>query len=402
MRGRERFAWLAFGCALLGASRAAADSGSSEASWFSILAPGKGRPALVGDAACGSCHAAHAHTFHQTAHARTSVLASAATIQGSFAPGANLLHTANPDLTFVMEEVAGGFRQTARLRKENGEEVTRSESIDIVVGSGRKGQSYLYWDGDRLSQLPVSHWTEFDGWINSPGYVDGTADFDRPINPRCLECHASSFANLDAPSNRYDRTSLVLGISCERCHGPGSEHVARFRSATPPAHPADFGIVNPARLSRARQLDICALCHEGAGTSRTPPLTFTAGDPLAENLSFPRLPDNAHVDVHASQVQLLERSRCFRSSRTMTCTTCHDVHVAQRDPAAFSPKCLGCHQLQDCRRFPTLGAAIAGRCVDCHMPLQETAKIISRNDGVASHPKVRNHQIAVYPGLAGP
>ena len=94
MRGRERFAWLAFGCALLGASRAAADSGSSEASWFSILAPGKGRPALVGDAACGSCHAAHAHTFHQTAHARTSVLASAATIQGSFAPGANLLHTA--------------------------------------------------------------------------------------------------------------------------------------------------------------------------------------------------------------------------------------------------------------------------------------------------------------------
>jgi hypothetical protein len=53
----------------------------------------------------------------------------------------------------------------------------------VVVGSGEKGQTYLYWNEDQLFQSPVSYWTR-PGWVDSPGYRDGFANFDRPIIPR--------------------------------------------------------------------------------------------------------------------------------------------------------------------------------------------------------------------------
>jgi hypothetical protein len=356
------------------------------------------RAALVGDAVCATCHADKVHSFHQTAHSRTSSAPSADTIRGLFDPGSNVLKTANANLVFVMEANERGYFETAHMRTSAAEELTRSERIDVVVGSGRKGQTYLFWDGDQLFQLPVSYWTDQHGWVNSPGYIDGTADFERPIVTRCLECHSSSFENRPPPENRYEKSSLVLGVSCEKCHGPGGEHVARFRSASPPTAPAEFAIVNPARLSRSRQLDVCALCHNGAGEPLAPSLSFVPGDDLSQFIAFTKAEAKARVDVHARQVPLLERSRCFRFSKTMTCTTCHDVHTQQRDTAAFAPRCLVCHKLEDCGVFPRLGHAIDARCVDCHMPLQETGKIVSQLDGSAIRPMVRNHQIAIYPG----
>ena len=352
---------------------------------------------FVGDAACMRCHADKVHSFHLTAHARTSSSPSDETIRGKFIPGANTLETVNPNLVFTMEASGGAFTVTARMRSSATEELTRSEQIGIVVGSGRKGQSYLYWDGDRLFQLPVSYWTEIDRWVNSPGFTDGTANFDRPIVPRCLECHASTFASRQPPENRYLKSSLVLGISCEKCHGPGSEHVARFQSAAPPKSIAEYAIVNPSRLKRARQLDICALCHNGSGESLTPPLSFTPGNDLSEHLAFAKADIRARIDVHARQVPLLESSRCFRLSATMTCSTCHDVHAPQRDVASYAPRCLTCHRVESCRLFPIQGAAIATRCIDCHMPLQTTMKISSQMDGRAIRPMVRTHRIAIYP-----
>ncbi|HEY1848512.1 MAG TPA: multiheme c-type cytochrome [Opitutaceae bacterium] len=356
---------------------------------------------LAGDQACAACHADKVRSFHETAHAKTSRLPSAEVIRGSFRAGANLLETANPSLAFVMEAVDGGFQLTAHMRTSPTQELSRSEKIGIVVGSGRKGQTFLYWDDDRLFQLPVSYWTDVDGWVNSPGYVDGTADFDRPIVPRCLECHSSSFQNIPPPENRYVASSLVLGVSCERCHGPASEHVALMRGKGT-AGAAGDGIVNPARLSRLRQLQVCALCHNGGGEPLAPALSYQAGDDLAKYIAFGRWNPREHVDVHARQVPLLEASRCFRSTKTMTCTTCHDVHTPQRDAASFVPKCLACHKPESCGEFAKSGHHIDSLCIDCHMPLQETGKIVSRVDGTTIRPKVRNHRIAIYPAEAAP
>src|SRR5271166_1722891 len=355
--------------------------------------------ASVGDDACSACHQERLHMFHQTAHSKTSRLPSAESIRGSFDPDSNVLRTSNPNLVFVMEANEGGYFQTAHMKTSPTEELSRSERIDIVVGSGRKGQTYLYWDGDALFQLPVSYWTELHGWVNSPGYIDGTADFDRPVVPRCLECHASPFEGRPPPENRYNAASLVLGVSCEKCHGAAGEHVARFRSKFPPKSPSEFAIVNPSRLPRARQLDVCALCHSGSGESVAPALSFVPGDELDHYLAFLRQDARARVDVHARQVPLMERSRCFQSSKTLTCTTCHDVHTPQRDIGSFASRCLACHKIENCGTFAKLGHAIDTRCIDCHMPLQLTGKIVSTVDGKTVRPMVRNHQIAVYPDV---
>ncbi len=361
--------------ALASAHRAAAQDVPAQSPTVSVSLPEKkpaAEAAYVGDEACNSCHQGQAINYHRTGHALTSSLPSKESIKGEFSLGANTLRTANPDLHFVMEANETDFFQKAVVRTSPSQVMSRTERIDVVIGSGRKGQTYLYWDDDKLFQLPVSYWTELGEWVNSPGYADGTANFDRPVNPRCLECHTSSFQSLVPPVNRYDKTSLVLGISCEKCHGPGGEHAALFRTKPPPRSPAATAIINPAKLSRDRQLDICALCHAGVGESFTPPLSFTAGDVLSHYLSIPPPEPDAHLEVHGGQWLRLTKSRCFKSSPAMTCTTCHDVHTPQRDPGAFAARCLTCHQVENCGVFSKLGHRIDRRCVDCHMPLQRT------------------------------
>ena len=63
---------------------------------------------------------------------------------------------------------------------------------------------------------------------------------------------------------------------------------------------------------------------------------------------------------------------------------------------------MTCHKVENCGKFTAMGHAIDNRCIDCHMPLQQTGKIISKVDGKAVQPKVRNHQIAIYPDAALP
>jgi hypothetical protein len=271
-----------------------------------------------------------------------------------------------------------------------------SERFDIVVGSNRKGQSYLYWRNDLLFQLPVSYWTELDAWVNSPGYQDGVVNFSRPATPRCLECHATWFGSRpdSAAVNRYDRNNFILAITCERCHGAGREHVERRRSWA--SKLLGSAIVNPADLPRARQLEGCGLCHGGVGVQKAPAFSHVPGRPLDESLQLNLSAPNGEIDVHGNQVALLARSRCFQSSSTMTCTTCHDVHLPQRNAAEFSPRCLTCHQPESCGLFPVRGAGIAENCVDCHMPELTSSTVISSREGREVQPKIRTHWIRVY------
>jgi hypothetical protein len=78
----------------------------------------------------------------------------------------------DPEVSDKMEKRADGFYVTA-ITGFTGQMQTRSERIDIVIGAGVRGQSYLYWRGDALFELPVSYWTDGQQWINSPGYRKG-------------------------------------------------------------------------------------------------------------------------------------------------------------------------------------------------------------------------------------
>jgi hypothetical protein len=349
----------------------------------------------MGDSTCISCHRDKA-SYEGTAHRLTSHRPSRAGIGGDFAGPRSVLHTPNAAVHFRMSADSTGFYQTAVTG--NGKDTSmRTERFAYVIGSNRKGQSFLYWRGDSLFQLPISYWKSLDTWINSPGpgYADGRVNFNRGVAPRCFECHASwieAKPDLDVV-NRYDSTGMILGITCERCHAAGREHVARERSMLRAVRgPA---IVNPARLTREQQMEACAQCHGGLGTPRIPSFSYVAGNRLEDFVTLTQPPPNAPVDVHGNQVALLQRSRCYQASQ-MTCLTCHDVHVTQRDTKQLSGRCLTCHQEQSCKLFPVQGHALAGRCVDCHMPLQSSNVIVSALEGTQQQVKVRSHWIHAY------
>ncbi len=354
-----------------------------------------GHPGYAGEDVCYSCHQDKFQTFPLTAHHRTSQLPSADSVAGKFTPPDNTMKTVNPGLYFRMDAKDGGFYQTA-VFGEPPHTKEHSAMFGIVIGSGGKGQTYLYWKGDELFQLPVSYWTPLGQWVNSPGYLDGEANFDRPVPPRCVECHATYFRSLASsrPMNRFDRTDFVVGISCERCHGAGQEHASRHSSQA--GATAGEAIANPAKFSRDRQIEVCAQCHGGFGEEIAPAFSFKPGEPLANFIKLQQPAPGASVDVHGNQVALLARSRCFQSSATMTCSTCHDEHAPERTAATYSSRCLTCHEPAKCGVYSKLGAQIANNCIDCHMPVQQSKAIVSDVNGTDVNANVRNHWIKVY------
>jgi len=344
----------------------------------------------VGDEACKSCHAEKVESYWKTAHHQTSRPADKEAILGSFTDGRNVLQTGNPELSFRMDSRADGFYQTS-IWAFPSSMYPRSERFDVVVGSGRVGQTYLYWKKDHLFQLPVSYWVDLDAWINSPGYRDGVVNFDRPVPPRCLECHFTYAETVGEP-NQYRPVSLITGISCERCHGPGLEHIkARKRNQK-----VGGEIINPAKLPGDRQMEVCTQCHGGRRYPLTTPFSYLPGEPLDEYYRLDPAAAAATVDVHGNQVGLLLMSRCYRSSSQLSCSTCHDVHKPQRDPASFSVHCLQCHRVSACGEFRRLRDKIASACIDCHMPVQESKLVFYNSKGKKSSALIRSHLIQIY------
>ena len=312
-------------------------------------------------------------------------------------------NNAEPELLFEMTTEAGRYLESA-VTGWDGIEQKRTEPIDVVIGSGKRGQTYLYWSGDRLFELPVSYWTDGHRWINSPGYDDHTADFSRPINPGCLECHAA-FAqpqSADPFTNAYVKNSLVTGIACETCHGPGAAHVTLEKQPKADRDRiASHAILNPKRFTRDRQVDLCALCHNGTQRQAlTSAFSYVPGEPLEKYYRPLPVPAVEHPDVHGDQVGLLRRSRCYLSSPAMSCSTCHNTHTAGEPIAAYSAKCLGCHQVQNCPVAKARGHQAESNCIDCHMPVQETSVIVSQTAGKEVRARMRSHWIKVYPGQA--
>ena len=364
------------------------------------------RSGYVGDSACAPCHKLESEAYRKTAHHLTSQVPASGSILGSFSGSRSTLSiaepvdpTKDPRLYFQMSAGPDGFYETAYA--ELGEKkLTRSERIDVVVGSGVRGQTYLYWKLDRLFELPVSYWSDGHQWINSPGYLDGTANFSRKVDPRCMECHATFLEALsdDAQTNAYDKSTLVFGISCESCHGPGLAHVKQESKPKKSAETQVGSILNPHQLDRDRQVDQCALCHNGTARREIrPAFSYKPGDDLERYFAPGPVDASNHPDVHGDQVGLLKRSKCFVSSPSMSCSTCHNVHTVERPAAEYSAFCLSCHQWQSCGRARALGENIKHDCIDCHMPLQETNAIVSNTAGKVVRASIRSHWIKIYP-----
>jgi len=347
---------------------------------------------------CSACHQAIFDGFVRTAHFQTSSHADERSVKGSFADGRNTLRTRSEVAYFKMERRGDGFYQTG-YETVGGTSRTRTERLDLVIGSGRKGQSFLYWRDGLLYQLPVSWLVEPAAWMNSPGYEDGKINYDRLIPPRCLECHSSSFKlERTATGVRY-AGDYEVGISCGACHGDGGRH-AGHHAANPGEKVSRF-VLNPARFERERKMDGCALCHSGPIEAKRPPFSYRPGEKL-DDYFHPAAPQTRlAADVHGNQVALLRRSRCFRSSTEMSCSTCHNVHRAERDLTQMAGKCLECHQTGQCKLSMKLDPArLLGDCIECHMPNQPSQLIRINTPAGNYSPAYRQHTIGVYRQIA--
>jgi hypothetical protein len=352
----------------------------------------------AGSQTCMNCHKDIYASHIKTAHYLTSGIATTESIKGSFKPDKNVF-VYNKFMKVVMEAKDGNFFQSAYI----GNSEYQSEQFGIAIGSARKGQTFLYWQGNKLFQLPVSYYSPLNSWCNSPGLSMAVVDFGRPITARCLECHSTyAKANLQSDNSTvFEKSSIIYGIDCERCHGPAANHV-NYHTAHPKDTIAKF-IINARRLARTQRLDACALCHSGVRKEIKPVFSFTVGDNLSD-YSTPNYntDSSSWLDVHGNQYGLLTASKCFKMSN-MDCSSCHNVHKEEiNEPEVFSSRCMNCHN-QASHNFCTLtslpASTLIKNCIDCHMPRLPSKKIfLQMTDEKQSTPDlVRTHRIAIYP-----
>jgi tetratricopeptide (TPR) repeat protein len=363
----------------------------------------------MGPQACAECHARRVNEFLATSHYRTCRLPQSDLMPVGFTPGHGTYRTRDPGLRFEMTREGSAFLQTAVRATPAGERRT-TERIDLIYGAGAADEVYLSWHGDKLYELPMAWLHPLNQWGASPfDRYGGGGEFARDMTPRCVECHNTWFEHVAGSHNQYFRDNIILGVTCEKCHGPGREHVAYHK-----AHPEDqtaHAIVHPGHLTRELQLDVCAQCHTNATKRRGPAFSYRPGQPLTAFFRITRSdhPENDHV---ANQVKYLRQSKCFQKTETLTCTTCHNPHRSRssfpsplggeggvRGSDSDQRSCLKCHQPKDCAEQERLPVAVRGNCVGCHMPAHYKINVSFHTEDDEFVPPITRHEhrIAIYP-----
>ncbi|WP_345953251.1 cytochrome c3 family protein [Mucilaginibacter sp. PAMB04168] len=358
--------------------------------------------AYASEASCVKCHNAISRNYAHTSHYTTSAPLTEHALPKNIVAKVNTF-LFNDTLKVNVTQQPDGMYQAAY----NGNRKLRAERFDVAFGSGTRAQTYAYWQGNRLLQLPLSYFKEIHNWANSPGFPSQAANFNRVIISRCLECHASFAENQFVQTGslsvtqEYDKNSMIYGINCQRCHGPAAQHV-EYQEQHPDNKHAKY-MVRYQSLTRAQKVDMCAVCHSGSDKElQKTTFAFKLGDRL-NDYYVPFGQTNDIPDVHGNQANLLSSSKCYTNSAVMTCTTCHSSHTKETNKlTAYTQKCITCHKEENhtfCKMAPKLGAAINNKCIDCHMPAMPS-KLITYQVTAAKQRSsyyLHTHQIAVYP-----
>ena len=358
--------------------------------------------AYAGSASCSTCHRQIYNEFIRTAHFHTSSDTLPTIVRSAFEKGRNEFDF-NDSLKVVMEENNGQYYQTAL---QNGNKIN-SHSFDIVIGSGRKAQTYLYYNDNRIFQLPISYFMAEHTWANSPGFTASYARFDRSIPSACFGCHSSfiavnkTYKGLQLQET-FEKGQIAYGIDCERCHGPAAEHVAWY-TEHPEEKQVKF-ITTIRSLNRSQKTDLCAICHSGLQDAQQSLFLFKPGDKLSD-FYFPdfKHADPQNLDVHGKQTQLMMASKCYQLSNELTCNSCHNVHVKERENiTGFSERCITCHKEVNhsfAQKDKEISSMIQNDCISCHMPLtpSRTITLLTKQQTSATPDYIRNHLIKIYP-----
>jgi predicted CXXCH cytochrome family protein len=323
---------------------------------------------FVGNKACAPCHGAIYRSYLRTPMAQSSGKVGAGDLKETFD------HTEFRDARGAFSyKVAPDYRFEFTQQGATNP-ITGVRALAYFIGSGAAARTFLTDEGGFLFEAPVTYYRQSASWKASPGFESLDYPYlTRPVVPGCLQCHASAIQPSAGTLNGY-RTPPFLenGVSCERCHGAGGDHIVN--GAT---------MQNPAKLASAARDSICAQCHLSGEVRVEKPgkegRALAPGELLADDLTvFVRASSPSALRV-TSHVENLAQSACKRSSGDkLWCGTCHDPHTApepEEKAAYFRSKCLSCHQTQDCRAAKEARLAKGDSCTACHMPRGPTSDI---------------------------
>jgi len=264
------------------------------------------------------------------------------------------------------------------------------DQVAFVYGSLWK-QRYFTKVGDDYFPLPVQWEVGNKKW--SRYFVPAAADWwvkyyppdnmKRPTGPTCDGCHSVGY-------DIHTRQPAEWNVGCERCHGPGSAHVAAR---------SNENILNPARMNYVAATDTCIQCHSQGRPLESPiegkyydwPVGYQVGLKLEDfwqlepralgETSFYYYADGT---AHKNRMQGNDFVQSVMYRRGVTCFDCHDVHGTENYAQLRKPPgrlCMDCHgpQSPNGPRTATLEGhthhkadSTGSQCVTCHMPAIES------------------------------
>jgi hypothetical protein len=336
-------------------------------------------PGYVGAKACERSHHAEFDRWSHSRHSRMLQPATGASVKGHFSRGTVVLRGS----PYRLSERNGDFYITESYLE--GKPVIHR--VDYTLGN-RRVQHYLTTlPSGRIVVLPPSWDVLRKRWFHNfdIGDPDETSEVMVQVwNRNCFSCHVSQEEkNFDPEHNQYKTAWRDFGTNCERCHGPGSEHVADYGAAVKPAGPAR-DIVLQTRLTPERNSGVCAQCHSFRDIYVA---GYKAGDDYYDYF-LPILEANQPVDKDpaywpdgrtrrfSNDAFGLWQSECYLKGKAV-CVTCHiNAHETEieRNPQLrpdANALCGQCHAglVKDAAKHSHHAAAGAGNsCVECHMP----------------------------------
>ncbi|GAB5404871.1 MAG: hypothetical protein Aurels2KO_31020 [Aureliella sp.] len=395
-----------------GGCRNRSDSvGNSDAEQTAALVQTSPTAGYVPDEACRDCHQELYDSYQDVGMANSYYPASKARAIEDF-ENSHYYHPAS-DRHYEMEAKNGELFQVRYQTDSGGNRKNELRvKVDAVIGSGNHVRSYVYrTPSGEMFQMPLAWYSKAKKWRMNPGYDNANhLGFQRKITRDCMFCHNAYPAEVPAGTDEHwqpptfpDR--LPHGIGCQRCHGPGADHIKMAESSSSTADSIASTIVNPADLTPELQGDVCMQCHlqpssqilsEQVREDRTN-YSYRPGEPLASYRAMLDYGTDAErlqgkssgeerfeINHHAYR---LRQSSCFlESSGEMQCTSCHDPHRKVSTASRlehYRSACVKCHAVSDCEPAVEIethasetSTAQLADCAGCHMPIKRSHDVI--------------------------